>query len=170
MPSFCSVRCMVGPMEWVYRATRCKIDAISTMILADKRGFVCRTGRSAAGVWAPHVKSVAVGDVINFYYTQAGKKPREYGAYEVLSAESHARPEMFGAPLEGTALYQVAPGELTDYLEAVGGVPDPIDDVFTGWIVKRVGRSPAFSTSLFTGMNTLEPYDIDVHVPDDAVS
>ncbi len=156
-------------MEWVYRATRSKIDAISTMILADKRGFVCRTGRSGAGAWATNVKTVAVGDVIHFYYTQAGKKPREFGAYEVLSPESHERPDLFGPPLEGTALYEVAPGELANYLEAVGAVTDPISDVFTGWVIKRVGRSPAFDAKLFTGMNTLQQYDVDAHVADDAI-
>lgn len=145
-------------MDWVYRATRSKIDAISTMILADKRGFLCRTARSGAGVWASNVKNVVVGDLLHFYYTQAGKKPREFGAYEVVSPEGHDRPELFGAQVEGTALYEVAPGELHDYLEAVGGVMDPITDVYTGWVIKRVGRSPAFDAKLFTGMNTLQEY------------
>ena len=53
---------------------------------------------------------------------------------------------------------EVAQGELTNYLEAVGGVVDPIADVFTGWVIKRVGRSPAFDAKLFTGMNTLQEY------------
>lgn len=145
-------------MDWVYRATRSKIDAISTMILADKRGFLCRTARSGAGAWATNVKAVAVGDLLHFYYTQAGKKPREFGAYEVLDPSSHDRPELFGKQVEGTALFEVAPGELTNYLEAVGGVVDPIADVFTGWVIKRVGRSPAFDAKLFTGMNTLQEY------------
>lgn len=148
-------------MEWVYRATRNKVDAFSTMILADKRGFLPRTARSGGGVWGPHVKTVAVGDVIHFYYVQAGKKPRELGAYEVLAPESHERPELFGAALEDSAIYEVSPGELTDYLEAVGSVMDPIKDVFTGWIVKRIGRCPAFDAKLFTGMSTLQPYDGD---------
>jgi len=147
-------------MEWVYRATRNKVDAISTMILADKRGFLCRSARSSAGVWAPNVKNVAIGDVIHFYYMQAGKKPREFGAYEVVSAEAHALPQQFGAQIEGSALYEVAPGELNEYLEVLRGyVPDPITDGYVGWAIKRVGRAPAFDAKLFTGMNTLQQYD-----------
>lgn len=144
-------------MEWVFRATRSKVDSLSTMILADKRGFVCRTGRTVAGAWAPNVQAVAVGDTLNYYYVQAGKKAREFGLYEVIAADAHDRPELFGAQVEGSTLYEVAPGELHDYLDQLGGyTPDPITGTYTGWLIRRVSRAMPYDAKMFTGLATLQ--------------
>ena len=149
-------------MEWVYKANESKIDHVSTLILADRRGFLCRSAYLENGAWVSNVREVKTGDVLHFYYARSGKPAHEFGSFEVILPDVHPRPEVFGDRVEETALYRVKdPGfaEMLTTLDGGGYLRDPVLRDFTGWPFRKVGRAPKYDPRMFTARATLQPYE-----------
>jgi hypothetical protein len=147
-------------VQWVYKATSAKVDYVSTLILADRRGFLCRSAHSDNGAWVSNVRDVSAGDLIHFYYVRPGKKPGELGSFEVLAAGDHQNPDFFGDCVDGTAICRVKDPALIKHLVGLGGYqPDPILHSFTGWPIRKVGPAAKYHPAMFTARATLQQYD-----------
>jgi hypothetical protein len=147
-------------VQWVYKATTAKIDYVSTLILADKRGFLCRSAYSEKSAWVSNVRDVSIGDVMHVYYVRPGRKPGELGAFEVLAAADHQRPDFFGDRVDETALCRVKDPTFLKHLENLGGYrPDPVLHCFTGWPIRKIGPAPPYDPKMFSGQATLQRYD-----------
>jgi hypothetical protein len=147
-------------MQWVYKATNKKVDSGATLILVDRRGFLCRSAYQDNRAWASNVRDVKAGHVIHVYYMRHGKTPGELGSFEVIEPTAHVRPELFGDRVEGTALYAVTDPQFIQHLVGLGGyAPDPVLGRFTGWPVRGVSRSPSYDPKMFTARATLQRYE-----------
>ncbi len=94
---------MLAPMDWVYKATTAKIDCSRTAMLADVRGFLCRSAYLENGTWVSNVREVAAGDILHFYCIPDGRRVGELGSFEMIGPEAHPQPECFGDRVDGTA-------------------------------------------------------------------
>jgi hypothetical protein len=147
-------------VQWVYKATNSKVDYVSTLILADRRGFLCRSAYLDGGTWVSNVRDLSTGDVLHFYFVRPGKKPGELGSFEVISASAHQQPDLFGERVAGTALYAVAAPAFVEHLAGLGGyLPDPIIGRFTGWPIRRIGPAQKYDPTMFSARATLQRYE-----------
>ena len=146
-------------VEWVYKATLSKVDYVPTLILAERRGFLCRSAYLERGAWVSNVRDVKTGHIIHFYFVRPGKSPAELGSFEVLAAGAHERPDFFGDLVDDTALYTVKDPALIEHLASLGGyLPDPTLGRFTGWPIRKLGRAPKYDAAMFTARATLQRY------------
>ncbi len=146
-------------VEWVYKATDKKVDYAATMILAEKRGFICRSAHNREGAWIGNVRDVRVGDLIHFYYKRPNADARAIGSFEVVTPASHPRPDLFGERLNESDLWTItAPSFVAELTKLGGYAPDPRLDVFVGWPIQRRGVAPEYRDAMFPGMGTLHPY------------
>lgn len=143
--------------QWLYKVTKSRLDAPGVIVLADKRGFFCRSAyEEKTRGWADNVQHVAISDVINFYYVHRTDKVSELGAFEVIPRERHPKPERFGERVDGSALYVVDDDAFLRQIDTQEAYrPDPVVGKFTGWLLHRVGKAPKYDPKMFPGMGTL---------------
>jgi hypothetical protein len=128
-------------VDWLYKATNTKLDHVGTMLLAGRRGFLCRSAYDAARTWADNVGKVAFGDTIHFYYVDRNRKVLDIGAFMVIHREEHPTPDAFGNVVPETALYVVENPDFIKKLDEKGAYqPDPVIGKLTGWLLRGVGK------------------------------
>lgn len=148
--------------EWLYRASTSKENLEVTRALIRDHGFIHRSAfvEAAKEQMIANVAKVAFRDVIHLYFVDAGKG-LVIGSYRVVGPNNHPRPELFGAAVKGAqTLRRVAPGELAEELDRLGGYQkDPRLEVHCGWpVVPDDARAPIYSPTLFPGRNSIAPY------------
>jgi hypothetical protein len=139
--------------EWAFKATKAKVGLSETERVAAL-GFLSRSSATKTGAWPANVRQVEVGDVIHVFHGRKSRKPHPVGRFEVIRAEAHAQPLLFGEEVPSSALFTVrAGGELERLLASIRGYAvDPKLGAYTGWVVKRVGEaSPAALRSFAPG-------------------
>ena len=158
--------------QWVYKATKAKIDYLDTQFLACERHFLCRSAIESNGSHADLVDQVELGDILHFYYSHGGSKVTSFGSFRVIDGASYTT--KFGDRIEGTALFRVREdAENAALIELLtkehtkdpskGYQRDPEHECFTGWVIKRLPgtemKPPTFTQKLFPGAQTsLWPY------------
>lgn len=146
-------------MDWLYKATNSKLDRINTMLLADRRGFLCRSAYDAARSSADNVRHVAFGDTIHFYFVEKGKA-FDIGAFVVLHREEHPTPNLFGEVVPETALHIVEEPEFITKLDQHGAYQaDPVIGKITGWLLRRIGKPMKYDGKRFPGQSTLVRFE-----------
>ena len=145
-------------VEWAYKATATKLDHAGTVLLADARGFLCRSAYDASGARVGNVRKVSLGDTIHFYYVDRSRV-RPVGSFEVIDRDQHPRREAIGERVPETALFSVEQSELITEIDRDGAYqPDPTLGVFTGWLLRRVGPPPPYRAAFFPSQATLIEY------------
>lgn len=156
--------------QWIYKATEARIGQGETHNLAMNRNFLCRAAFETNGkqAHADHVRDVAIGDVIHFYYKRRDGKVPDFGSFIVIDGAEY--PKRFGERIEGTALFRVR--ETPENAEMVallteehdrdptrGYVRHPKHGCFTGWVIRKLPstemKPPKFiQAKLLPGPNT----------------
>jgi len=150
-------RGLTAVTEWLYKATRSKLDHVGTMLLA-KKGFLCRSAFTKKEHHVANVQAVEIHDILNFYYIVNNRPPRELGRFEIVSRDSYRGPlpaDTFGELVPSTALYIV---ENPAFLTALAGTaysPDPVIGKYTGWLLERLGHARASEEKFLSEMPTL---------------
>lgn len=150
-------------MQWVYKATDLKLDHAGTMMLADRKGFLCRSAyEEKTRTWADNVRDVSPGDTIHFYYSKNGKVS-PIGSFEVVvPGDDHPTKTAFGEQVPGSALYVVADPTFIKRLDTHGAYKeDPVLGKFTGWALRTAGKAPPYHPRMFKNMTTLQKYGGD---------
>ena len=156
--------------QWVYKATKAKVDYFDTHLLAFGRHFLCRSAIESNGSHADLVDQVELGDVLHFYYSHGGSKVTTFGCFRTIDGASY--PRRFGDRIEGTALFRVREDDaLIELLTkehtrdpSKGYQRDPEHGCFTGWVIERLPGTemkptPFDQKKLFPGAQTsLWPY------------
>lgn len=151
-----------GPQEWLYRASNAQEDRASTLEIAQKFGFICRSAYIDAERPAliPLVREVDLGHLIHLYFVSArGGQP--LGTFRVVGPGNHPHKEQFGPAVKGAfTLRSVAESELQDHLiKCEGYARDPRLATYCGWPVVPDDRpAPRYVPGLFPGRNSLVAY------------
>ena len=146
-------------MEWAYKATQTKLDGPATLLLA-KRGFLCCSAFEPNLSWADNVRSVAIGDVIHFYYVPRQAKAKTFGAFEVIEAANHLNSSVFGERVPDTALYRLADAAFIREIDTAGAYTcDPKLGAYTGWVLSARGPARGYDRNFFPAHATLVPLD-----------
>lgn len=146
--------------EWLYKATKKKVPFEPTRKLAIDDGFLCRSAFTRNGGRIAHTMAVTFGDVVHFYYSDAGRSST-IGSFEVIRREEHPHAHRFGGLVPGTRLFDVVDDEFDRELRSLlgdeGYRPDPVHGKITGWLLRRRAdvRTPAYDGSLFPPKTTL---------------
>lgn len=140
--------------QWVYKATRARIDYQGTENLAVNYNFLCRSAYTGKGVRPARVSKVMPGDIIHFYYRLDHKRVETIGSFTVIDG-GKGHPDRFSSYVAGTALVGVKEDDkkLIQLLEKDhraepnrGYVRDPVLKMFTGWALEEAKgvKAPLF--------------------------
>jgi len=133
--------------EWVYKATRTKIEYEDTKRLAIEHNFLCRSAflRNEPSLPRPAlVSAIMPDDIIHFYYRLADGV-KSLGSFRVVNG-GDSFPDEFSGYVAGTALVGVREtcAVLLHLLEKGhkanpdrGYERDPVLKVFTGWAIEK---------------------------------
>jgi hypothetical protein len=133
--------------QWVYKATKTKVDYLETYDLAIPKHFLCRSAVETGGSQADRVGEVELGDIIHFFFSRGDGNVPSYGSFLVIDGAKY--PTQFGDRIEGTALFKVH--ESDDNADMIrlltrahaedpkrGYRRDPEHKCFTGWVIQRL--------------------------------